>query len=92
MDDRLQTGFQSFLLLFEARFAEQREHVLLVRFDARLVERIDAEQIAADPHAILEEINHVAERVRGHVRQIARSGSARCRPYAPAAFPGTPFC
>ena len=44
-----------------ARLAEQGEHIALVVFDSRLVERIDAEHIPADAATFLKEVEKCAE-------------------------------
>ena len=46
---------------FVAGLFEQGEHVALVGFYAGLVEGVDAEEIAADAHCFLEEIDELSE-------------------------------
>ncbi len=43
-----------------SRFAQQAKHLLLVRLDAGLVERVDTQQIAAHADRVLEEIDRLA--------------------------------
>ena len=45
--------------------AEQREHVLLIALNTRLVERVHAEEIAGDGAGLLEEVEQGADRCRG---------------------------
>ena len=53
--------FECSLHVLIAGLAEQREHVLLVAFDAGLIERIDAEHIAGNCTCLLEEVDQPAE-------------------------------
>ena len=58
---QLESCSQSIGLSLVAWLAEEGEHVLLVGLDARLVERIDAEHVAADTAGLLEEIEEGSE-------------------------------
>ena len=64
MDQReLQSLCKLFCEFVEARLAEEGEHVFLVSLHTRLVERVDAEHIAANTASLLEEIEQSAEMV-----------------------------
>ncbi len=52
----LKTGLDGFGLLFVTRFFEKREHILLVCFYTRLVERIYSENVCADSAGELKEV------------------------------------
>lgn len=52
----LQSCLNGFGFLLVTRFVEQGEHVLLVGLYARLVERIDSQNVAADAACLLEEV------------------------------------
>ena len=58
---------ESRLLILVAGLAEQGEHILLVAFDAGLVEGIDAEQIAGDRACLLKEVDQITEVVFIHL-------------------------
>ena len=57
----LQPCLDGFRSLFVAGFVQQGEHILLVRLHAGLVERIDAEDVAADAAGALEEVEQRAD-------------------------------
>ena len=56
-----ESRLDSLRLLLVSRLVEQGEHVLLVRLDARLVERIDFQHIAADAAGFFEEVEELAD-------------------------------
>ena len=57
----LQPCPDGFGLLFVPRFVEQGEHILLVGLYARLVERVDSQNVAADAACLLEEVEQTAD-------------------------------
>ena len=59
--------FQCFFFAFVTRLAEQSKHVLLIAFNARLVERVHAEEIAGDGAGLLEEVDDLAEGILGEI-------------------------
>ena len=56
-----QLCLQSSLLVLIARLAQQCEHILLIAFNARLVERIYAQQIAGNSAGLFEEVDQIAQ-------------------------------
>ena len=47
--------------LFIAGLVEERKHILLVRLNAGLIERVDAQDVAADAASLLKEVNQLSE-------------------------------
>ena len=64
------TLLDCFALLLVTRFVEQREHVFLVCFHTRLVERIHAENIPAYAACLFEEVEQCADIVFVYLRNI----------------------
>ena len=62
----LESCSESLCLLLIAWLAEEGKHVLLVSFNAWLVERIHAEHLTADTACLLEEIEEGSEVVLVH--------------------------
>ena len=56
-----QSSLDSFRFFLVAGFVEQGEHILLVRLHARLVERIDTEDVTGYTAGTLEEVNELTD-------------------------------
>lgn len=56
-----QSCLDGFGFLFVTRLVQQGEHILLVGFHTRLVERINPQQVAADAACFLKEVQQSAE-------------------------------
>jgi hypothetical protein len=75
------TARQRLRLLLVAFFAQEREHILLVRLHAGLVERVDAQDVAGEGYGFLEEVEELTEGGLGAVGERQQGcGDAARRP------------